>query len=155
MKNVKVIFVCHGNICRSAMAEFIMKYLLSKDSLSCAFTVLSAGVSDEEHGNDIYPPAKKVLTVHGIPFSGHSAHRITEAEFMDADYIYAMDSSNYMALTRRFGNASGKISMFLDKDVEDPWYSGDFNAVFNDIFRGCSVLLEKFHQIYDGLCRLH
>ena len=75
--------------------------------------------------------------------------------FMDADYIYAMDSSNYMALTRRFGNASGKISMFLDKDVEDPWYSGDFNAVFNDIFRGCTVLLEKFHQIYDGLCRLH
>ena len=149
MIKINVLFVCHGNICRSTMAEFIMKHLLSGDLISSSVNVISAGVSDEEYGNDIYPQAKKTLFEHGIPFSAHSAHRITDEEFRNTDYIYAMDSSNYRALIRRFGNLSGKISMFLDKDVEDPWYSGNFNSVFDDIFSGCVNLLKNFHQIYD------
>lgn len=146
MPVIRVVFVCHGNICRSPMAEYIMKYLLSGDKLKDAIEVSSAGVSDEECGNDIYPPAKRMLSMHNIPYGIHYAHRITDPEFDAADYIFVMDHSNLAALKRRFGNASGKIRMLIDKDVDDPWYTGDFASVFNEIFIGCSEILKKFHE---------
>ena len=143
MHGIRVIFVCHGNICRSPMAEYIMKYLLSEENPKESVEVSSAGVSDEECGNDIYPPAKRMLAMHNIPYGRHSAHRITDSEFAEADYVFVMDHSNYAALTRRFGNSEGKIRMLSGKEVEDPWYTGDFSSVFDEIFTGCAGVLKK------------
>ena len=139
---MRVLFLCHGNICRSPMGEYILKKLVSDRGLSDGFSITSAGVSSEEDGNDIYPPAKAIMRKKGIPFSFHRAHRITEEEFEEADYILALDSSNYRRLVSRFGHHE-KISMLLDRDVEDPWYSGDFNTAFEDIHKGAVAFLEK------------
>lgn len=137
---MKIIFVCHGNICRSPMAEFIFRYLAEESGVSDEFRVTSAGVSSEENGNDIYPPAKRILRAKGIPFSSHRAHRITDAEFSENDLVIALDSSNYRNLVRRFGN-NPKIRMLLDRDVDDPWYTDNFEKAFDDIFQGCENLL--------------
>ncbi len=142
MSVTKVIFVCHGNICRSPMGEFIFKNIVKEKGKEEEFLVTSAGVSDEEDGNDIYPPAKRVMRSHGIPFSYHSAHRITTEEFRDNDVIIALDRSNYRRLTSRFGE-NPKIRMLLDRDVDDPWYSGDFETAFSDILEGCLSLYEE------------
>ena len=142
MNKTNVIYVCHGNICRSPMGEYILKKLVSDKGLSDRFIITSAGVSSEEDGNDIYPPAKAIMRRKGIPFSYHRAHRITDREFEDADYVLALDSSNYRRLVSRFGH-SDKVSMLLDRDVDDPWYSGDFNTAFEDIYKGSSEFLKK------------
>lgn len=122
------------------MAEYIFKYLVSNEGLSDYFDVTSSGVSAEESGNDIYPPAKRALKHHGIPFSAHRAHRITNDEFASSDIVIALDSSNLYALKRRFGDDE-KIRMLLSRSVEDPWYTDDFEAAFNDIWSGCKSLL--------------
>ena len=142
MSITKVIFVCHGNICRSPMGEYILKKLVSDKGLSDRFIITSAGVSSEEDGNDIYPPAKAIMRRKGIPFNNHRAHRITDREFEDADYVIALDSSNYRRLISRFGH-NEKISMLLDRDVADPWYSGDFDTAFSDIYNGTEAFLGK------------
>ena len=142
MSVTKVIFVCHGNICRSPMGEYILKKLVSDKGLSDRFIITSAGVSSEEDGNDIYPPAKAIMRRKGIPFNNHRAHRITDREFEDADYVLALDSSNYRRLISRFG-CDEKISMLLDRDVADPWYSGDFDTAFSDIYSGTESFLGK------------
>lgn len=118
------------------MAEFIFR------SLSPSSDVSSSGVSGEELGNDMYPPAKRVLMRHGIPFSPRKAKRISDEEFRRYDLIVAMDSSNRRALERRFGR-NDKIIMLLDRDVADPWYTDDFETAFSDIMEGCRNLLEK------------
>lgn len=137
---IKVIFVCHGNICRSPMGEYIFRKLVADEGLEDSFIITSAGVSSEEDGNDIYPPAKNIMRRKGIPFSHHRAHKITDREFEDNDYIIALDSSNYRRLVSRFGS-SDKVRMLLDRDVDDPWYSGDFDTAFEDIHRGCTAFL--------------
>lgn len=123
------------------MAEYIMKYLL-EDYHVDGVSVSSAGVSSEENGNDIYPPAKRVLKAHGIPFSSHRAHRITDEEFNDSDLVIALDCSNLDALVRRFGKSS-RIMMLLSRDVEDPWYTDDFETAYEDILSGCKALLSE------------
>lgn len=138
---MNIIFVCHGNICRSPMAEYIMKYLL-EDYHTEGVYVSSAGVSSEENGNDIYPPAKRMLKAHGIPFSSHRAHRITDDEFNNSDLVIALDRSNLNALVRRFGKNS-RIMMLLSRDVEDPWYTDDFETAYEDILSGCKALLSE------------
>lgn len=153
-----VLFVCHGNICRSPMAEFIFKKMVRDAGLAVAgeavnggddvFRVDSAAVSYEEIGNDIYPPAKRTLAAHGIPFGGHSAHRVSDAEASGYDVIVIMDSSNRRLLSRIISpeNMSKVHSMMeyagKDSDVSDPWYSGDFERTYRDIFEGCAGLLE-------------
>ena len=139
---MRILFVCHGNICRSPMAEYVMKKIAGDAGLSSRFDISSAGVSSEEQGNDIYPPAKRMLRSKGIPFSRHRAHRITDSEFSCADLVIAMDSSNYRMLVRRFGR-SGKIQMLLDRDVDDPWYTDDFLTAFLDIEKGCKSLIRQ------------
>ena len=139
---MKIIFICHGNICRSPIAEYVFRHLACEKGVSDLFDVSSAGVSREEDGNDIYPPAKRVLKANGIPFSHHRAHRITDSEFSSAELAVAVDSSNLRALLRRFGN-DPKIIMLLDRDVEDPWYTDDFDKAYEDIFTGCTRLLEE------------
>ena len=135
-----IVFVCHGNICRSPIAEYVFRELVRREGLESAFDISSAGVSSEESGNDIYPPAKDVLRRHGIPFSRHRAHRITDSEFADADLVIALDRSNLSALIRRFGQ-DGKIRMLLERDVADPWYTDDFDTAYDDIEKGCISLL--------------
>lgn len=138
---IKILFVCHGNICRSPMAEFILKAYLKEEGIEDVY-VFSRGVSSEEDGNDIYPPAKRELRINNIPFSTHRAERISSRDFNDATVIYALDSSNYHALVKRFGN-SDKIKMLLDRDVDDPWYSGDFSLAYRYIAQGCRHIIKN------------
>ena len=138
---MRIMFVCHGNICRSPMGEFILKKMLLDEGIE-GVEVLSRGVSSEEEGNDIYPPAKRVLRSHGIPFTLHSAHRISDSDFDSSDIVYALDSSNYRALTRRFPS-SDRIRMLWEEEVEDPWYTGNFEGVYREISEGCRNIVKE------------
>ena len=140
---VKVLFVCHGNICRSPMAEFIMKDLVKKAGRENDFHIASAAVSREEIGNPVYPPARRELQKHGIRCDGHAAHQITRSELDAYDRIYYMDDSNARYLRRLFGSDAAKCRPLLSRDVADPWYTGNFTATWDDIFKGCSAILEE------------
>lgn len=140
---IKVLFVCHGNICRSAMAEFVMKDLVAKAGRSAEFQIASAAVSREEIGNPVYPPARRELSKHGIECHGHAAHQITLAELDEYDKIYYMDSSNARYLRRLFGEKAEKCRPLLSRDVADPWYTGDFGATWADVLEGCQRILEE------------
>ena len=139
----KILFVCHGNICRSPMAEFILKDLVGKAGRSGQFHIASAAVSREELGNPVYPPARRELQKHGIRCDGHAAHQITANELAEYDYIYYMDASNARFLHRLFGSAADKCRPLLSRDVADPWYTGDFTATWEDIMEGCTRILEE------------
>ena len=140
---VKILFVCHGNICRSPMAEYVMKDLVKKAGLERRFSIASAAVSREELGNPVYPPARRELAKHGISCEGHAAHQITQREYETYDYIYYMDSSNARYLARLLKDTD-KCRPLLSRDVADPWYTGDFEATWNDILEGCQAILEEF-----------
>ena len=140
---IKILFVCHGNICRSPMAEYVMKDLVKKRGLEKDFFIASAAVSNEEIGNPVYPPASRELSRHGISCHGHKAHRITRQELEAYDYIYYMDSSNEWYLRRLFGNDAEKCQPLLSRDVADPWYTGDFRATWEDVMEGCTRILEE------------
>ena len=140
---IKIMFICHGNICRSPMAEFVMKDLVKKAGLERKFHIASAAVSREEIGNPVYPPARRELQKHGIGCAGHAAHQITRQELEEYDHIYYMDSSNGRYLRRLFGDAAAKCQPLLDHDVADPWYTGDFTETWNDVLTGCSRILEE------------
>ena len=140
---VKILFVCHGNICRSPMAEFVMKDLVSKAGRSDEFEIASAAVSREELGNPVYPPARRELTKHGIRCDGHRAHQITAEELSLYHHIYYMDASNARYLSRLFGEKATKCRPLLSRDVADPWYTGDFSQTWEDILSGCTQILEE------------
>ena len=140
---IKIMFICHGNICRSPMAEFVMKDLVRKAGLERKFHIASSAVSREEIGNPVYPPARRELQKHGIGCAGHAAHQITRQELEEYDHIYYMDSSNGRYLRRLFGDAAAKCQPLLDHDVADPWYTGDFTETWNDVLTGCSRILEE------------
>ena len=140
---IKILFICHGNICRSPMAEFVMKDLVKKAGREQEFLIASAAVSREEIGNPVYPPARRELAKHGIRCDGHAAHQITRAELESYDLIYYMDDSNARYLRRLFGDAAAKCRPLLDRNVADPWYSGDFTQTWNDVVEGCTAILEE------------
>ena len=139
----KILFVCHGNICRSPMAEFVMKDLVAKAGLSHRFEIASAAVSREEIGNDVYPPARREMAKHGVRCDGHMAHQITQREYDYYDRIYYMDGSNARWLNRMLKDTA-KCFPLLDHDVADPWYTGDFGETWDDILEGCTRILEEY-----------
>ena len=148
---VKILFVCHGNICRSPMAEFIMKELVEKNGLENEFYIESAATSTEEIGNGVYPPVKRLLNGRGIDCSGKTARQIRRDDYDMFDYIICMDSYNLRNIKRIIPNdPSNKISMLLvftndPRDVADPWYTGDFKQTEKDVQAGCEALLKKIN----------
>ena len=139
---VKILFVCHGNICRSPMAEFVLKDMAAKAGVGQQLQIASCATSREELGNPVYPPARRELAQHGIACDGHRARQITRQDLEKYDYIYYMDSNNRRNLNRMFPDFQGFIP-FLPRDVADPWYSGDFTQTWFDIQEGCSRILEE------------
>ena len=139
---IKILFVCHGNICRSPMAEYVMKDMVKKAGLSRRFEIASAAVSREEIGNGVYPPARRELAKHGISCDGHAAHQITKREYELYDRIYYMDRSNARYL-RQLLPDTAKCQPLLERDVADPWYTGDFSQTWEDVVEGCSRILEE------------
>ena len=139
---IKILFVCHGNICRSPMAEFVLKDMVKKAGAADRFLIDSAAASREEIGNPIYGPAQRELTKHGILGASHRARQITAADLHKYDRIYYMDSRNIQYLRRLFPDFSGFLP-FLPYDVADPWYSGDFTQTWQDIETGCRRILEE------------
>ncbi|MDD6808912.1 MAG: low molecular weight phosphotyrosine protein phosphatase [Bacteroidales bacterium] len=148
---MKIVFVCHGNICRSAMAEFVMKDEVSRTGRENEFEISSAAVSTEQIGNDMYPPAQRKLREKGVPFTRHSAHQITQREFDEADLVVLMDASNRRILSRLIpgSDSSTKTTLLMDftgtpRDVADPWYTGDFEATYRDVLAGCRAILSRY-----------
>lgn len=141
---IKILFVCHGNICRSPMAEFVLKDMVRKAGAQDRFQIASVAASREELGNPIYPPARRELEKHGIAYSHHTARLITQADYDHFDLIYYMDSRNARYLSRLFSDKYGKFRPLLDRDVADPWYSGDFTQTWLDILEGCQRILTEY-----------
>ncbi len=145
----RILFVCLGNICRSPMAEFVMKELVEKKGLSRQFHIESAATCSDELGNPVYPPVRKLLAERGISTEGKTARKITKDDYNRFDYIVGMDRNNLSSMLRQFGgDPEGKISLLMDhtgdcRDVADPWYTRDFRATENDVDRGCAALLEE------------
>ena len=144
----KVLFVCHGNICRSPMAEAVFRHMLEERGLGERFAVDSAAVSAEEIGNPVYPEANRTLVAHGLPASNHYAWQLTRADYDRYDFFIGMDQENIYRMRQIFGGDSQrKVGLLLaytehPREVEDPWYTGRFDRVFNLITQGCQALLE-------------
>ena len=138
----KILFVCHGNICRSPMAEYILKDMAAKAGVADKLEIASVAASREELGNPLYPPARRELEKHGIPYGNHRARQITAADCAYYDRIYYMDSRNRSYLARMFPGET-KFQPFLNRDVADPWYSGDFTATWQDLEEGCKKILQE------------
>ena len=149
---IKILFVCHGNICRSPMAEFILKDMVQKRGIADRFYIASAATSTEEIwngiGNPVYPPAREELAKHGIGCAGKRAVQVTKADYENYDYLICMDSNNLRNLSRIIGpDKDGKVSLLLDyagrtgQSIADPWYTGNFALTYTDVVEGCEGLL--------------
>ena len=153
---LKLLFVCHGNICRSPMAEFVMKDIVRKNGLSDEIYVESCATSTEEIGNDIHYGTKRKLTEMGVPFEKRGARQITIKDYENFDYIILMDSYNMRNLKRIIpDDTKNKVFKLLDfserkgEDIADPWYTGNFDETYNDVLEGCNGLILKLKsEIY-------
>ena len=149
---IKILFICHGNICRSPMGEFIMKDLVQKAGLQAKFHIESAATSTEEIGNSVYPPARRKLAEHGISCVGKTARQLRRDDYAKWEYLVGMDEANRRNMNRICGgDPEGKISLLLDhtprpREVADPWYTGDFERTWQDILEGCTALLEEIRE---------
>ncbi|SDO23693.1 protein-tyrosine phosphatase [Prevotella communis] len=149
MEKYRILFVCHGNICRSPMAEFVMKDLVEKAGVGQQFLIESAATSTEEIGNSVYPPARRKLAEHNIGCQGKTARQMTRSDYARFDLLIGMDSWNIRNMRAiSGGDPEGKIRMLKDftkrpGDVADPWYTGDFEATWRDVLEGCEALLSQ------------
>ena len=149
---IKILFICHGNICRSPMAEFIMKDLVRKAGLETHFHIESAATSTEEIGNSVYPPARRKLAEHGIGCAGKTARQLRRDDYARWDYLVGMDEANRRNITRMCGgDPENKISLLLDhtpdpREVADPWYTGNFERTWLDVSEGCAALLAEIRK---------
>lgn len=145
----KILFICHGNICRSPMAEFVMKELVKKAGCADRFEIASAATSTEELGNPVYPPARRKLAEYGLGCEGKTARQMTRQDYRDYDLLVAMDRENLWNMRRLTGDdPDHKVSLLLDYtsrpgDVADPWYTGDFEQTWQDVLEGCQGLLAR------------
>ena len=143
----KIMFVCHGNICRSPMAEFVMKKMVADRGLESQFVICSSATSTEEIGNDIHPGTRRALDKNGVPYSRREAVQLDRRDYEKYDLFIGMDSANVRNMHRIFGSdPDGKIKKLLDYtnrpgDVADPWYTGNFSATWRDVNEGCEGLL--------------
>lgn len=148
---IKVLFICHGNICRSPMAEFVLKDMVKKMGIADEFVIASAATSTEEIwngiGNPVYPPAREELARHGISCEGKRAVQLKKSDYDAYDYLIGMDTANIKNMERMTGHKGGKISMLLsfagsNRSVIDPWYSGKFDDTYRDVVIGCKAFIE-------------
>ncbi len=152
---IKVMFICHGNICRSPMAEFVFRDMVRREGLSDKILVASSATSREEIGTPVYPPARAILAEHGLSCKGKTAVQLTKSDYDEFDYLVPMEDYNIRNMCRIIGaDTQSKVRKLLDYtnqggDVADPWYSGDFETCYRDIFNGCTGLLEyiKNHNL--------
>ena len=152
---IRILFICHGNICRSAAAEMVLRKMARDHGMEADFQISSAATSREEIGNDIYPPMKKALHAEGIPCHPHAARQVTREEYAQWDYIIGMDDENMWNLRRLYGNdPEGKLSLLMDwagqpgQEIDDPWYTRDFRGALRQIEKGCQGLWERI--IYES-----
>lgn len=140
----KILFICHGNICRSPMAEMVLRHLAKQAGRLQEFEIASCATSCEELGNDVYPAARRELSKHGIPCPTRSARRLCAADYEQYDQLICMDKNNLRNAERLLGgDPEHKLRLLLgDRDVDDPWYTGDFSTAFRDIRDGCLQLLD-------------
>ena len=150
---IKVLFICHGNICRSTMAEYVMKYLIIQEGFSDEFYIDSAATSREEIGNGVHHGTRQKLKEVGIPCGNHRARQMTIRDYEEFDYIIGMDTWNIRNIMRIIGtDAKRKVSMLLDytdrggMDIADPWYTGNFDKTYEDVLEGCSGLLKFLRE---------
>ena len=145
---IKILFVCHGNICRSPMAEFVLRDMVKKAGRSAEFEIASAATSTEELGNPVYPPARRELKAHGIDCTGKTARQLSWADYDRYDLFIGMDRNNLRAMHRILkGDPQKKIRLMMDYtdrpgDVADPWYTGEYGVTWRDVSEGCRGLLE-------------
>ena len=144
----KILFVCHGNICRSPMAEFVMKKLVADQGMADRFEIASAATSTEEIGNGVYPPVRRLLAAHGMDCFEKTARQLTKADYQKFDLLVGMDNANFRNMNRICGgDPEGKIHLLMEYtdrhgEVADPWYTGDFEATWRDVNEGCRGILK-------------
>jgi len=147
---IRIMFVCRGNICRSPMAEFILRDMVKKQGREKDFVIASCATSTEEiwgdRGNPVYPPAKAELAKHGISCDGKYAVQLKKSDYDRYDLFFCMDYNNVRnAISILGGDVAGKVrKLLLNRDVQDPWYSGNFEVTYKDIYEGCKVIMEKY-----------
>ena len=153
---IKILFICHGNICRSTMAEMVFKYMVKKAGIESEFYINSAATSREEIGNNVHPGTQRKLKEVGIPCENHYSTQITKADYERYDYLIVMDTNNIRNLMRIIGNdPKKKVSMLLDyagregQSIADPWYTGNFDATYDDVSEGCEGLLKYLKKGID------
>lgn len=149
---IKVLFVCHGNICRSPMAEFVMRHLVGQRGLEGRFEIASAATSSEELGNPVHPGTRRKLAQHGIDCAGKTARQLRREDYGYYDLLVGMDGANLRNMSRICGgDPEGKLRLLRDYtgrpgDVADPWYTGDFEATWRDVLEGCQGLLDAWEE---------
>ena len=146
---IRILFVCHGNICRSPMAEFVMKKLVKDAGLEGRFEIASAATSREELGSPVYPPARSELAKHGIACKGHAARLMTRADYDEYDWLVGMEPVNLRNMLRiAGGDPENKMRLLLsfagsDEAIDDPWYTGRFSEVYRQIEKGCKAMMRE------------
>lgn len=147
---IKILFVCHGNICRSTMAQYVMEDLVRKAGMEREFSIDSAATSTEEIGNPPHNGTRRKLREMGVPCGNHRARQLTRRDYADFDLLIGMDDANLRGMRRICGgDAEGKMHLLLeyagqpDREVADPWYTGDFDATWRDVLAGCQGLLKE------------